>query len=133
MIFFVSEFRSRRAIAPRGRPAVIVHSGSLPKAGSITLITSLCGYHHFTYNTRYNSNTQADFKTFIEDLVIDRRLVVGDILVLDNATVHVGDTLYPDEELDEHLLTIRSNAFQKEKKSSIGAMCKADADQHQLK
>lgn len=85
-----TEYRARKAIAPKKNPARILHPGALPCSCSITLLTSLVGENRFTVSYRTESNTQLDFIAFLETTIEEGTLCPGDYLIVDNAAVHVG-------------------------------------------
>jgi hypothetical protein len=83
------DLRARKALAPTGMPARILHPGGLSNSGSMTLLIS-AAKPHFYWEYRSDSNTQVDFVNFLAKSVACGFLSRGDILVLDNASVHVG-------------------------------------------
>lgn len=94
VLCFESDYVPRKALSKRGKPAVLLRPGSIPKTCSITLVTSLntpdC---LFGINTREETNTQRDFFNCLIDMVETQVLIPGDFLVMDNAAVHTGTTL----------------------------------------
>lgn len=84
------DYRPRRALAPRGKPAILVRPGLIPQPCSITLLTSLNTESLFYWTVRYGSNTQFDFLESVKAMIDHGALKSGDILVMDNAAVHLG-------------------------------------------
>jgi len=81
----------RHVLGPRGEKTLCVHKDSLNLSFSLTLLIDLTREDNpFGVGLRLASNTQWDFLSFIIDMVEQKRLVQGDFLVLDNATVHCG-------------------------------------------
>lgn len=73
-----------------------VQKDSLNVSFSLTLLIDLTNIANpFGITLRTNSNTQWDFLTFVVDMVEAKRLVPGDILIVDNATVHCGSDSWP--------------------------------------
>ena len=87
-----TDYWCRKACGPRGSRVVLTRPGQVPKACSITLLTSLHPDSTCTWTTRYGSNCQVDFITTIRQFVECGVLEDGDVLVLDNASVHTGRT-----------------------------------------
>lgn len=85
------DFKAKKALAPRGKPATLLKPGLIPDACSITLVTSLTSETHCHWTIRHGSNNQHDFiaslRVMIEAGTIFQR---GDFLIMDNAAVHVG-------------------------------------------
>lgn len=72
----------------------LTRPGLLPAPCSITLLTSLnTGDNMCCWTTRYGSNCQADFVNSVAQMIDAGALLPGDILVMDNASVHTGSEL----------------------------------------
>lgn len=75
--------------AARGRRLRVARQGGVNgPAYSITLMTSLTAPNGFVLSARKGSNNAFDFLHVICDLIADGHLVAGDVLVLDNASIH---------------------------------------------
>jgi transposase len=58
------------------------------------VLTSLSLPHGLVCSTpRTSTNTALDFLQFVSELVANKHLVAGDILVCDNASIHYGDEI----------------------------------------
>lgn len=75
--------------------------GALPHPSSLTLLISPNTPDFFAVNIRHGSNTQLDFFDYLQHWVQTGYLRDGDILVMDNASVHVGETNF--EAIDAYL------------------------------
>lgn len=108
MIFL--DYKVKRALAPRGKPAIVLKPGALPSSASLTLLISPNTEQFFAVNVRHGSNTQLDFFECLQEWVETGHLSFGDILVMDNASVHVGDTNYEaiDQFLTERGITLQT-------------------------
>ena len=60
-----------------------------------TMTTIICPSRNIYFDIRKNSNSADDFVGFILAALVDGYLRPGDILILDNATVHSGSDLFP--------------------------------------
>lgn len=90
--FFPSlDLRPNKALGPRGRPRRIIQTRSFGSSFTLTLLCKLDSPDLFHVNVRQNSNTQRDFYHFLKELIEGQHLKQGDFLVIDNASVHVGD------------------------------------------
>lgn len=94
LLMFFSDYKPRKALAPRGRPAILLRPGSIPDPCSITLVTSLDTDSLCYWTLRHGSNTQHDFVDTIERMILDGVLRAGNILIMDNATVHIGEASF---------------------------------------
>jgi hypothetical protein len=73
-----------------------VQKDSLNVSFSLTLLIDLTDAENpFAVTIRTNSNTQWDFLEFVIAMIEEKRLVPGDYLVVDNATVHCGSDSWP--------------------------------------
>lgn len=59
------------------------------------MTTIICPSRNIYFDIRKNSNSADDFVGFILAALVDGYLRPGDILILDNATVHSGSDLFP--------------------------------------
>jgi len=83
----------RRACGPRGRRAVVINEADIVTAYSVTLII---GFHspnspHGPVRVQYReheTNSALDFFRFVGNAIAVGFLTPGDILVLDNASIH---------------------------------------------
>jgi hypothetical protein len=89
---FVSrDLYQQRIIGPRGYKLFLVETAELNLSYSLTLLTDLSTpANPFFLTLRSESNTEWDFLNFVVDAVEANRLVQGDILVVDNASIHFG-------------------------------------------
>lgn len=69
---------------------VYIESKALDLNYSLTLLTTLASAVPFVVDLRWQSNNQWDFLNFLCVCIEDGHLCPGDVLVLDNASVHVG-------------------------------------------
>lgn len=70
---------------------VCVQKDSLNVSFSLTLLIDLANEESpLGLTIRTNSNTQWDFLDFVLAMIEQKRLVPGDYLIVDNATVHCG-------------------------------------------
>lgn len=86
-----SDFSAKKALAKKGHPAIVVKPGQIPKPCSITLVTSLNTAAPVYWTSRYGTNDQSDFVASVRTFVNNGVIRNGDILVMDNASVHVGE------------------------------------------
>jgi transposase len=89
---FVSRALYRSLIVgPRGVKTYVVESADLSLSYSLTLLLDMSNVMNPLYCTlRTNSNTELDFLIFLLQALIAGRLVRGDLMVMDNASVHWG-------------------------------------------
>lgn len=88
----IVDFRAKQGVAPKGRAVVVLKPGLIPKPCFITLLTSLGTDNTVAYwTTRSGTNTIHDFINTIQSFIESEALQRGDILVMDNASVHTGD------------------------------------------
>lgn len=83
--------------AQRGRRLQVAR-GWVPSGPNYTMsiMTSLTAPHGFVCSTpRTASNTSYDFLLFLVELAQDGYLTAGDVLVLDNASVHTSSLIGP--------------------------------------
>lgn len=88
--------RPRKGYSARGRRVHTVrNTTSGPRSYSVTMMTSLtCERGFAVSDPRVDVNTSWDFLEFVLQQIIDGRLVHGDVLVCDNASIHnAGATL----------------------------------------
>lgn len=90
-VHYVSKdlFKSQ-GVGPRNRRIIVSQWGDIKESYSMTLMTLLDRNIPFVASIRKGSNTQFDFGLFIASCIKDKYLVLGNILVLDNASVQVG-------------------------------------------
>lgn len=69
----------------------MVNAMALTIRYSLTLMTTLSSDTPVVYEIRKDTNTQWDFLAFLTSLIDDKFLIAGDVLVCDNAAVHVAD------------------------------------------
>lgn len=101
---FVSrDLYRNRVVGPRGDKVFVVQEAQLSLSFSLTLLFDLSRPHNpFHVNIRYQSNTEWDFLLFVVDAIRHRRLVAGDLFIVDNASIHWGGQTW---ELLHNLLT----------------------------
>jgi len=90
--FISKDLHRRRAIGLKGsRTHVVVKDGLINTSLSLTIMTSLSNTEQpIVCSARNNSNTEVDFAGFILYCIQDGHLQRGDLLVMDNASVHLG-------------------------------------------
>lgn len=94
-VHFVSkQMQKQKGIGPRGRRIVVRSNCSLTENYSMTLMTNLQQDSPYNASLRAGSNTQYDFSLFICRCIRSGYLVDGDILVMDNASVHGGEDTF---------------------------------------
>ena len=100
------EVAKQRALGPRGEPVVLLRSEDWknPSISISCLITLDPANPVFITGVENRGNTQYDFLDFIKLAIANGYLVRGDYLILDNATVHLGNDIYGE------LLTVLKNA-----------------------
>lgn len=91
----VVDLARRRGISPIGQPVFVIRSTDPREAINVTCAISSNPVNPLFFIPRKHSNTQWDFLEFILAAVVEKFLVRGDYLVLDNATVHSGASTLP--------------------------------------
>jgi hypothetical protein len=82
-------------VGPRGKRIYIQRTNSLNESYSmVTFMTTPGRAIPFVASMRQGSYTQYDFALFIADCVKNGYLKAGDVLILDNASVHVGNATF---------------------------------------
>lgn len=76
-----------KAIAPKGQKVTLTTTARLEATVTMMLLVSLRQQAVFL-KLKKGTNNQYDFLSFIVEALISRALVVGDFLVLDNASIH---------------------------------------------
>ena len=84
---------------PKNQKTVLINDTSIKESFSITCILGIRSGVYF--EGRKNSNSSFDFLFFCIDCIEKGYLITGDFLVIDNATVHEGESM---EILDDLLL-----------------------------
>jgi transposase len=92
--FVLKNLFKQRAISPRGKTICIQKNTNLSETYSMTLLTALDQDVPFVVPLRTGSNTQFDFELFLADCIATGYLTQGDILIMDNASVHVGNETF---------------------------------------
>lgn len=77
----------------KGKPCIVLKPGVIPAPCSITLLTSLNTEQNFFVDVRHGSNTQADFLQCLKKFHQAGAFLQGDILIMDNAAVHLSEKL----------------------------------------
>jgi len=95
--FVTNDVARRRGISPIGEPIMVVRSDGFAESYSITALTRLDSATQpiVLSEARETSNTQMDFIKFVYDCICNQHLVAGDILILDNASIHGGLDTFP--------------------------------------
>jgi len=93
---FVSrDLFNRKAWGPVGKRCFVYHRGNLSASFSMTMLTSLSEPEDPLFiSLRSKSNTQYDFLAFIVSAIEHNKLHPGDLLIVDNATVHGGQDTF---------------------------------------
>lgn len=81
----------RYARGKKGERVCIPNYTPLNERVSVTLLTSLTDNIPVYFDIRESSNTQFDFFGFVISAITAGRLIAGDILIYDNATIHLGN------------------------------------------
>jgi transposase len=90
-VHFVSKDLERKhGFAPLGKRLCVSRNTSLLECYSMTLLTTPDRDIPFACDLRMGSNNQYDFALFIGECIKNKLLVKGDVLILDNASVHCG-------------------------------------------
>ncbi len=90
-VHFVSRSLNRtKGVGPKGKIITVETWTDLQETYSMTFLSNPSHHVPFNANIRKNSNTQFDFGLFIADCIVNQFIVGGDVIVLDNASVHVG-------------------------------------------
>jgi GTPase SAR1 family protein len=94
----------------KGKPVILLRPGAIPQPCSITLLMSLNTDDTFFVDIRKGSNTQVDFFECIKKWIQEGALCRGDILILDNATVHTAPAhgREIEEYMEEHEITLQT-------------------------
>lgn len=77
--------------AKKGKKSYQTNSTPLKEKCSLSLIVALSETEPFYYTLREDSNDEFDFLQFILDALEDGFLVEGDILLIDNASIHTAE------------------------------------------
>lgn len=88
-----ADHKPKRGLAMKGKPCIVLKPGRIPEPCSITLLLSLNTEDTFIVNIRYGSNTQANFFDCLKEWRAIGALLPGDILIMDNAAVHLSEKL----------------------------------------
>jgi len=72
---------------------VVESSAGLSESYSITIVTSVVGNPIYVSTPRSSSNAAEDFLVFVAGLLRNEVLVNGDVLIVDNASVHYADSI----------------------------------------
>jgi hypothetical protein len=89
--FCAKDCKKRKALGEIGEPVFVITSAKLDISFSLTLMTTLSDPVGTVIDLRTDSNTQWDFASFILFCLQKGYLTAGDYLVVDNASVHVGN------------------------------------------
>jgi len=87
------DLRRERGVSERGRPLILVSNQSISESYSVTAVTSLSDPLHpvVVPDVRTGSNSAIDFLHAVFDLIhTTGTLSAGDVLILDNASVHTS-------------------------------------------
>jgi len=104
---FVSRKMVRRfARAPINERVIVIENENLEESYSLSILchyrTALNAEPAVYAQMRTESNTQWDFFNFVMSAIFDGQLTAGDILVVDNASVHTGlDMIVPLDQVCE--------------------------------
>src|SRR3990167_727296 len=91
----MEDYQSRRRyIGPVGEKPNVKAVQGMMQSYSITLITSLADVSPYFVKYRESSNTAEDFMEFLLSAASTGFIRKGDVLILDNATVHQGLFFY---------------------------------------
>jgi len=85
------DLHNRQSLGRIGERAQILDTGSLHESLSMTLMTTLSGQYPIHFDLRDATNNQYNFLSFLCSMVENGHLKSGDVLICDNATVHVGN------------------------------------------
>lgn len=85
-----SDLHHRKALGPQGKRIHLQTQTGIDIRYSLTLLTSLSDTEPLYVSLRRESNSQWDFLNFLNTAIESGKLKSGDVLVLDNASVHVG-------------------------------------------
>jgi transposase len=89
---FVSRFLFRKkARSLIGQRIHLITSNKLSLSYSLTIMTQLSQSNPVIFDVRNNSNNQWNFLNFIVYCLDQKHLVEGDILIMDNASIHGSD------------------------------------------
>ena len=73
---------------------ILYTNASLASTYSLTVLTTLSEERPVIATLRKDSNTQWDFLLFLTYCIYQEYLCEGDYLIMDNATIHVGEDLF---------------------------------------
>jgi transposase len=88
--FVTKQLQKQKGVGPKSKSIVVKSNCNLSETYSMTLLTNLKQERPYNACIRSGSNTQFDFGVFICQCIRSEYLGEGDILVMDNASVHVG-------------------------------------------
>jgi transposase len=96
-VFLISDLVRNSALAPVGQ-RIIVHNAQ-PLSGerySVTVLTSVDpnAPHPISLDIRQDSNSAEDFVALVAQYVAAGYLVRGDILLCDNASIHIAEQIW---------------------------------------
>lgn len=89
--FVDKDLYKRRVVGPRNTASHRIRPGRLDDSFSLTLLLDLAHPKvPFYFNVRYKSNTESDYYHTLVEAIQTGHLETGDILIVDNASVHFG-------------------------------------------
>jgi transposase len=89
--FVDKDLYKRRVVGPRNTASHRIRPGRLDDSFSLTLLLDLAHPKvPFYFNVRYKSNTEWDYYHTLVEAIQTGHLETGDILIVDNASVHFG-------------------------------------------